>query len=129
MCSRSALQLWGGVADLIQEQRPLVRQLEASHLLADGDGEGTLLVAEQLALQEPRGDGGAVELDERAALAWAQVVQGAGDELLARAGLAADEDGGIGRGDSLDLLEERRRKTLSPTISPKCCSVRTSSSR
>ena len=58
------LQLRGDVADLVEEQRPLVRQLEAADLLADGAGEGALLVAEQLALQEPRGDGRAVELDE-----------------------------------------------------------------
>ena len=38
--------------------------------------------------------------------ARAQVVEGAGDELLARAGLAADEDGGVGGGDGLDLLED-----------------------
>ena len=34
-----------------------------------------------------------------------QLVQGAGDELLARAGLAADQDGGFGGGDGLDLLQ------------------------
>jgi hypothetical protein len=33
-------------------------------------------------------------------------VQGAGDELLARAGLAADENGGVGTGDGLGLLED-----------------------
>ena len=38
--------------------------------------------------------------------ARAQLVQGAGDELLARAGLAADEHGGVGGGDGLDLLED-----------------------
>ena len=36
----------------------------------------------------------------------AEVVEGAGDELLARAGLAADQDGGVGGGDGLDLLED-----------------------
>ena len=38
--------------------------------------------------------------------ARAQVVQGAGDQLLAGAGLAADEHGGVGGGDGLDLLED-----------------------
>ena len=79
------LQLQRDVADLVQEQRAPVRQLEAADLLADGAGEGALLVAEQLALQQPRGDGRAVELDEGAARARAQVVHGAGDEFLARA--------------------------------------------
>ena len=99
------LQLRGDVADLVEEQRPLVRQLEAADLLADGAGEGALLVAEQLALQQPRGDGRAVELDEGAALARAQLVQGAGDEFLARARFAADEHRGAGGGDGLDLLQ------------------------
>ncbi len=93
------------VADLVEEQCPLVRQLKAAHLLADGAGEGALLVAEQLALQEAGGDGGAVELDERALAAGAQVVKGPGDELLARAGLAADQDGRAGGRDRLDLRE------------------------
>jgi hypothetical protein len=52
---------------------------------------------------------GPVGLD--AAVAWiiwgarAQVVQGAGDELLAGTRFAADEYGRSGRGDGLDLLE------------------------
>ncbi len=37
--------------------------------------------------------------------ARAQVVEGPGDELLARAGLAADQDGRAGGGDRLNLLE------------------------
>src|SRR5262249_47601904 len=100
------LQLRGDVADLVEEQRPLVGQLEAADLLGDGAGEGALLVAEQLALQEAGGDGGAVELDEGAVAARAEVVQGAGDQLLAGAGLAADEDGGAGGGDGLDLFQD-----------------------
>ena len=52
----------------------------------------------------------------------AQVVQGAGDQLLARAGLAADEHRGVGGGDGLDLLQHPRARALSPTISPKLCS-------
>ncbi len=99
------LQLRWDVTDFIEEQRPPVRQLEAAYPLADGAGEGALLVAEQLALQQPGGDGGAVDLDEGPLAADAEVVQRTGDELLARAGLASDEDGGVGGGDNLDLLE------------------------
>ena len=93
------------VADLVEEQRPLVGQLEAADLLGDGAGEGALLVAEQLALQQARGDGRAVQLDEGAVPPRAQLVQGAGDEFLARARLAANEHRGVGGGDGLDLLE------------------------
>ena len=38
-------------------------------------------------------------------LTRAQLVQGPGDQLLARAGLPADEDGGAGGGNGLDLLQ------------------------
>ena len=75
-------------------------------MLGDGAGEGALLVAEELALQQARGDGRAVELDEGALPARAEIVDGAGDELLAGAGLPADEDGGVGRRDGFDLLED-----------------------
>src|SRR5262249_51609183 len=95
----------GDVADLIEEERPLVSQLEAADLLRDGAGEGALFVAEQLALQQAGGDGSAVELDEGAVLAGAQLMEGAGDELLAGAGLATDQHGGIRRGDGFDRLQ------------------------
>ena len=44
-----------------------------ARLARDGAGEGAFLVAEQLAFQQAGGDGGAIELDERAlaaALSW-----------------------------------------------------------
>ena len=53
-----------------------------------GVGEGALLVAEELALQQVLGDGAAVDRDERAALARARAVERARDELLADAALA-----------------------------------------
>src|SRR6267142_6812977 len=81
-------------------------QLEAADLLGDGAGEGTFLMAEQLALQEPRGHGRAVELDERALPTRAQVVQGAGDQLLARARFPTNKYRGVGGGDGFDLLED-----------------------
>jgi hypothetical protein len=99
------LQLRGDIADLVEEERPLVGQLEAADFLRDGAGEGAFLVAEQLALDQPCGDGRAVELDEGPVAAGAQLVEGAGDELLAGAGLAADEHGGVGGGDGFDLLQ------------------------
>ncbi len=63
-------------------------------------------MAEQLALQEPRGDGRTVELDEGPLAARAQVVKGTGDKLLARARFAANEHRGAGGGDGLDLLQD-----------------------
>ena len=70
-----------------------------------GAGEGAALVAEELGLEQLAGQGGAVDLDEGAlARAAERVVDGAGDELLADAGLAPDEDGDVGVGDLIDHL-------------------------
>src|SRR5207244_10160029 len=100
------LQLRRDVADFIKEQRALVGQLETADLLRDGAGEGALLVAEQLALQEPGGNGRAVEFDKCPLPAGAQVVKGTSNEFLARARLAENEDGGVGGRDGLDLLPD-----------------------
>ena len=62
-------------------------------------------MAKQLALQEPRGDGRAVELDKGPLAARAQVVKGTGNEFLARARFAANQHRGACGGDGLDLLE------------------------
>jgi len=70
------LQLRRDVAHLVEEQRPPVRQLEAADLLSDGAGEGALLVAEQFALQEPGGNGRAVEFYQGPLPAGAQVMPG-----------------------------------------------------
>ncbi len=69
-------------------------------------GERTLLVAEELGFDELLGDGGAVDLDEGLAGPQAVGVDGPGDELLAGAALAVDQDRGVGRGDLEDLLPE-----------------------
>ena len=60
-------------------------------------------MAEQFAFDEPRADRAAIHLHQRAVLTRAAVVNGAGDEFLACAGLAQDEHGGINPGDLLDL--------------------------
>ena len=65
-----------------------------------------LLVAEELALDECRGQGGAVELDEGPPPPRAQRVEGVGEEVLAHAGLALEEHGRRGRRHLLDLRED-----------------------
>ena len=48
------LQLERDVADLVEEERAAVRQLEAPDPLRDGAGERAALVAEELALEQAR---------------------------------------------------------------------------
>ena len=85
-------------------KRPAVRVRRA--------GEGALLVAEQLALDQVARDRRHVDGDERAVPALAVVVQGAGDELLAGAGLAGDHHREVGLHQPgerpVDLLHGRR---------------------
>src|SRR5262249_39095464 len=62
-----------------------------------GAGEGAADVTEELALAEPVGNGADVDGKERPFPAAAPGVEGARDELLARARVALDEDGAGGR--------------------------------
>ena len=80
-------------ADLLEmepEERAAAGGLDLADLAVEGPGEGAPLVAEELALHEALGQGRAVDLDEGALAAGRVVVQGPGDEALARARLAAD---------------------------------------
>jgi len=85
------------LADLVEQERAAVRQLELAALALVRPGEGALLVAEQLALDERLGNRRAVERDERAGPARRVVVDRLGDELLADAALPEDEDGAASR--------------------------------
>ena len=100
------------LADLVEEQRAAVGDLEEALLVVVGAGERALLVAEQLALEQ-------VLRHRRAVLRHEQLVAPArpgsgrrGDQLLAGAGLALDEHGDARVDDLLELLEDlahRRR--------------------
>jgi len=95
----------GHVADFVEQEGAAVGVLEASESGFGGAGEGALGVAEELALEDALGQGAAVEGDEAALAPPAVVVEGAGDELLACAALAVDEDGGVGGGDLAECVE------------------------
>ena len=58
----------------------------------------------EFALEQVLGNRAAIDFDERAVLARALLMDGAGDELLAGAALSGDEHGRIGGRDELDLL-------------------------
>ena len=92
------------VADLVEEERAAVALLELADAAAVGAGEGALLVAEQLALQQGLRDGGAVEGQERRLGPGAVLVDGAGDQFLAGAALAGDQHRHVLGGDAADGL-------------------------
>src|SRR5690606_38568770 len=64
--------------------------------------EGTFLVAEELALEELLGQGGAIDLDERLVAPGGEPVDLAGDHVLAGAALAAQQAVKVGLRDLLD---------------------------
>ena len=93
------------LADLVEEERAAVGGLEAADARARGAGEGALLVAEELALEQVLGDRGAVDDDEGLVARGAEIVDRARDELLAGAALAGDQHGRARRRDALDGAE------------------------
>ena len=90
------------VADLVHEERSAARLFEFALALFDGRGEGSPLVAEQFAFDQFGGNGRAVDLNERRSGPVAFGVEPAGDEFLARAVLARDQNAGVARCDLVD---------------------------
>ena len=90
------------LGNLVQIDRALVGILELPRLPPVRAGEGPLLVAEQLRLEQPRRDRGTVDLDERAAVTCRSGVDGPGDEVLTYAAFPTDQDRRIRIGDVLD---------------------------
>jgi len=82
------LEVYRQLADLVEEEGAARRLLEEAAPVRVGVGEGALLVPEELGFEQVLGDGAAVDRDERTGLARRARVDGAGDELLARAALA-----------------------------------------
>ena len=102
------------IADLVQEERAAVGLLEPSGLRLHRAGEGAPFVTEELAFQEGFGNGRGAHGHERASGAGAMPMNGASDQLLARARLARDEDRRLGAGDLADQLENfAHRRMLS----------------
>ena len=85
------------VADFVQKERALVRQFKASHFLRDRSGKCSFFVTEQLTLQKPERNRGAIQFNEGAFAAGAQIVYRAGNQLLAGSGLAQDQHARIRR--------------------------------
>ena len=107
------------VADLVEEERAFLGELETSGTRPDGAGEGAALVAEQLGFEQTFGDRGGVDGDQRAILARAQPVDGARQDLLARAALALDQDGQVGRRRARATSSTRRSDSDWPITSSK----------
>ena len=79
-----------------------LRLFDLARRRLDRAREGAALIAEQLGFQQVLGDRRAVDGDEFARPARAEVVDGAGEQFLAGAGRAEQHDGNVGARDALD---------------------------
>ena len=116
------------LADLVQKQGPLVRQLEPADLLAIAPVNAPFSWPKSSLSSSPVGMAAQFSLTKAApgagsGRAWP------GRPAPCRCRSPRDQHGGIRRGDHLDLAEHPRRAGLSPMISSKRRSVRISSSR
>ena len=89
----------GDVADLVEQQRSAFGGREPAGFVFLGVGERPPDVSEELGFDEGLGDGAAVDPDEWSVAARPHVVDRPGDQLLAGAGFALDENGGVASGD------------------------------
>ena len=100
------------LADLVEKDRAAVGDLEEALLVGMGTGERAALVAEELALEQRLGQRAAVLGHELLVPARARIMDGAGEQILAGAGLARQQDRRVGLRDLLghveDLLHRRR---------------------
>ena len=98
------------LADLVEEERAAVSQLELPSPVRDGAGERALDVAEQLAFDQLLWNRGTVHLHEWAVTPAAHRMDRACDQLLARAVLPVDEHAPVGGRGHRDLLPELRHQ-------------------
>ena len=104
-------------ADFVQEQGAAVRLAELAQRLVHGAGEGALLMPEQDGFDQIGGQGAAVDGDEGFAGPVAGAMQGAGDDLLADAALAGDQDGNGGfGGPGAQRLDHAHRRAVAHDI-------------
>ena len=85
------LEVRAHLPDLVEEEASPIGELEQPLLADPRVGEGPLLVAEELGLEQLARNRRAVDLEEGPVGERAHVVDVAGDHLLARAALALDQ--------------------------------------
>ena len=92
--------------DLVEEQRPALRLGNRAGTRLLGVGERTLAVAEQFGLDQPVGNGAAVDGDQRPGAPRAAAQNRPRRQLLAGSCFALDQDRRVAAGDLLDLLRD-----------------------
>ncbi len=96
----------GHVAYLVEKERAAVGLFEQTFLEGAGASVGFLLVPEELVFQEIVAEAGAVDREKALVSPGAEMVDGPGHQLLARAGLPEDEDARAYRRHLGDMLPQ-----------------------
>src|SRR5262249_8894978 len=99
--------------DFVEQHRAGVRHLEQAAPIAMRVGETAAHVAEEFRFEEALRDAGAVDRQHRLARAMAALVDQSGEQFLADAALAADQNLRFTRRDVLRLLDEVSHDTTS----------------
>ncbi len=98
------LQRKAHVADLVEEHRAVVGELELAGLVLDRAGERAALETEQFGLEQLGGERGAVHLHERLVAPERGGIQRPRDKLFPGPALSADEHRHVGVGHALDQV-------------------------
>src|SRR5262245_36549331 len=99
------LDLRRELADLVEEERRMIGQLEATDLTGDGPRVRAALVPEELAFDERGWNRGAADANHLPSLTLAQVMDRLGEHFLADAGLAEQQHRRRRAGHLLDLSQ------------------------
>ena len=98
------LQVERQFANLVEKNRSVIRQREASFPLLSRSGKGAFFVAEKFALHERRWDRSAVDCNERLVAPAAGAMDSPGNQLLACPGLTENQNRRVRRRDLLHVF-------------------------
>jgi len=99
------LKLERDISDFIEKHCAAIGQGEAANVRIEGAGESAAFMAEEFIFEKASRHGSTVHFDEIAASTRAEFVDSTGDDFLAGAGLAGDENSGASGRYGLDLRE------------------------
>src|ERR1700689_4216368 len=95
------------IADLVQEQCALVRQLKSAHGLCNCTRECPFFMPEEFALQQICGDRGAIHFYERCILSRTLIVNCPSNQFFSRPGFPLDQDDRIRGRNNFHSLQHR----------------------
>src|SRR5690606_28227870 len=100
------LRIEGKLSDFVEKQRAAVRAFEPAFADRGRAGETATLVTEKFRVDQARRNSAAVDAHDRTGRAARTLVNRTREHLLARTGLAKDEDRHVGGRDLVDAFHD-----------------------